>query len=785
MKFSKAWLSRYIKELLPVDEELVRIVTENAFEVESVEIVDGDTVFDIKILPNRAHDALAHRGMAKEIAALCDLTFTDPFTYWKDNSDSSVAAPEIQVEDEKKCSRFMGVRIDGVKVEESPTWLKAALSAIGQKSINSIVDVTNFVQFSINKPMHAYDAALVEGNTLKARMATLEEKLTTLDNKEIELTEDTLIIADTKKPLGLAGIKGGKFSGVSDTTTSLIIESANFNSQLVRATSQKYGIRTDASKRFENELSDTLVEEGMRMTIGMILELNKDAKVSPIINVGAATEWKYVVSFTLREVNALLGTIGTENTIEDTLRRLRFTYTKKPLRQVVEEKMIEVKDATYKNPSGMRADAPQHFSCSSLVSYLYQGVWQPSISIDKYAYGEKVNRNDLRYGDLIFSNSGKGRIRYETVDFLPGTKIDEGIDHVGMYLDNDEVFHISSSSLTPIREKLSSSNGFKGTLLYARFVDFDEPRYFVTIPHERLDLRIKEDLIEEIARIRGLSNIKGILPDLHGRIGSVPKRYHCEMLIRNALLAAGFSEVYTYSFGEKGEVVLKKALTDKNKLRTNLSDGLIRSFFLNYQNRALLNLKDIRIFEFGNVFSKKDESRRFAMLIDDGAKKSSFGEEGDFLLAELKECLGVDELEYEVTSNKPYCVEVDIDKTFSKLNTPKHFASLRHENEAKGEKAIYSRISPYPHIVRDVALWAPEGVTWESIKIEIDKVLSGDKELLAREVECFDQFTKDRKTSYAFRMVLQSFEKTLTDEEANAVANKVYEACKALGYEVR
>ncbi|MEZ0208742.1 MAG: phenylalanine--tRNA ligase beta subunit-related protein, partial [Candidatus Paceibacterota bacterium] len=356
MKFSLAWLQEYSKEPLFPVKKLEGMITYNAFEIEEVEEVGDDTVLDIKVLPNRAHDALGHRGMARDVTALIGNTFVDPNTYYEAVVDTSVEAPSIVTEDAKACTRFMSVRIDGVEVTESPEWLKARLNAIGQKSINSIVDITNYVQFSLNKPMHAYDATLITGNTLRARLARAGEKLTTLDDKELELDTDTLVIADEEKPLGLAGIKGGKFSGISASTTSIILESANFNPTRIRKTSQKYGIRTDASKRFENEIADELVEEGLRMTIALVQKLNPNAKVSEIVDVQNRKPWEYVVSTSVREVNGHLGTSYSREDIHDVFTRLGFGVRLATTKEVISEQLQKVQSATYKNPSSMRED---------------------------------------------------------------------------------------------------------------------------------------------------------------------------------------------------------------------------------------------------------------------------------------------------------------------------------------------------------------------------------------------------------------------------------------------
>jgi phenylalanyl-tRNA synthetase beta chain len=637
MKFSKAWLQTYSKEALPDTSALVDVVTFNAFEIEEVTKINGDDVLDIKVLPNRAHDALGHRGMARDMCALTGTTFIDPHTYYQGEGNIQVQKPTISIADTAVCSRFMSVRIDGVAVTPSPAWLKERLEAIGQKSINSIVDITNFVQFSINKPMHAYDAALISGGTLSARYAREGETLTTLDEKSLTLDDSTLVIADTEKPLGLAGIKGGKFSGISNTTTSVILESANFSGPLIRKTSQKYGIRTDASKRFENVISDALVEEGLRLTISLILECNPGATVSEIVDVYPKQEEVAQVSVSVAQINKVLGTNLTLEDVTKVFSSLLFTYT--------------------------------------------------------------VN------GDVCL----------------------------------------------------------------------------VTVPAERLDIRIKEDLIEEVARVRGLASIPSVLPSLT-RKGVVHKRMYYENKIRAILFEHGFSDIMTYSFGNVGEVeIMKGQASDKEKLRSTLGEGVKQAFQMNMLNAPLMKLETIKMYEFGNIFTKDSERRHFALCIDDGKKKTSFTEEVEMLLGEIKRTLGVETIEYETVSSKPYVIEVDFDTLIQTLPEPTGYEPLIQNPLSSS----YKTISPYPFITRDIAMWVSDSTTWESVATLCAQV---GNPLVVR-TDLFDEFSKEidgvKKTSFAFRLVFQSFEKTLTDEEVNSMMEPYYVVFKERGFEIR
>jgi phenylalanyl-tRNA synthetase beta subunit len=433
----------------------------------------------------------------------------------------------------------------------------------------------------------------------------------------------------------------------------------------------------------------------------------------------------------------------------------------------------------------MREDSPLAFSCSSLVSYLFSGIWQPSISIDKYVYSEKVAQVDAKWGDLVFSNTGNGSIRYESVAFLPGTKVPEGIDHVGVYVGEGKVTHISNATNKVVTELVATSKQFGEKVLYGRIADVDEMRFFVTIPHERLDIRIKEDLIEEVGRVMGLSAIKAVLPSLK-RIGVPNKRLFYENKIKNILHAQGFSEIMTYSFGNTGEVSIVKGLaSDKEKLRSTLSGGVLQAFQMNMLNSPLLGIDVVKMYEFGNVFTKDDERRQFALVIDDGKKKTSFTDEVDMILSEVKRTLGVKEVSYETVSAKPYCIVIDFDTLIEILPEPTTYEPLSQNDGI----ISYQAVSPYPFISRDIAMWTPSATTWEDIRALTSQISNP----LVASVYLFDTFTKVfdeegkkvEKTSYAFRLIFQSLERTLTDEEVNQMMIPYCEILQRQGFEIR
>jgi phenylalanyl-tRNA synthetase beta subunit len=805
----------YIEEKIPRGEDFVKVISTDAFEVEEFfEIenkLDGskDFIYDLNVLPNRAHDALSHYYMAKEVATLFgfklkETNYKNIFPIRKSDSDF------IKISGTKSCTRFMGCKVNNIVVKDSPEFIKYRLEAIGQKSINNIVDITNYVQFSFNKPMHAYDANLVSAKDnicLEARFAKDGERMTTLDDKDLELDGKTLVIADSKNVLGLAGIKGGKYSGISNETKNIIIESANFNPTLIRKTSQKYNLKTDASKRFENEIADELVEIGMIETLKLIKEYASDENTE--IEIGEIVDnwpkekinsWKYKVSVSLNEINRLIGININKEEVENIFKRFNFYFKYISTKENIENKISGVVGKAYKNPSSMREDAPNAFSCSSLISYLYEGIYMPSISIDKYLYTKDLakgikSKEDLKFGDLIFINTGKVKstgIYFEGKEYRKGERVENGVDHLAMFLGEDKVIHSSSelkdgTEIESVEEFLARGE-FVG---YGRVLEnLEEERFVVTIPEERLDLRIKEDLIEEVARVFGLNNIQSVLPKLD-KIRAPNKRLYFENKIKNILFKKGFSEIYTYSLRNKGDIeILKSVAQDKNFLRNNLSVGVEEAIQKNIFNMPLIDTDMIRVFEFGNCFSvdadgKEIEWRSLAIAIDDGKKNKNYKEEIENILNEIKKEFSIQEIKYTETKNasqKENCIEIDFDNLIKDLEQGSDYIAL--ENIDKKDTK-YQSFALTPFIVRDVACWVGEDISESDIENTIRENISP----LCISLKLFDKFEKEidgvKKKSFGFRLIYQDKERTLTDEEVNQEAERVYEALKSKGFEIR
>ncbi|MFA6158442.1 MAG: phenylalanine--tRNA ligase subunit beta [Candidatus Paceibacterota bacterium] len=320
MKVSYAWLQTYIKEKLPEPSDLEGLFSAHAFEVEGTETVGNDTVFDIKVLPDRSHYALSHRGIAREAAALARLTLT-PEEGAEVIVNSAVYLPGVKIETDL-CRRYIARRIDNVKVGESPAWLKEHLEAIGARSINSIVDATNFVMFALGQPLHAFDANKVQG-AIVARVARADEKITILDGREVALLESDVVIADDDGPLAIAGVKGGKRAEVTASTVSIILESANFDPTSVRKTSTRANLRNDSSKRFENEITPELAGEAMQRVTALILGLCAGSGAGAAADVYPHPAQRRTIIVDAPYVNAVTGLSLSAADMSDILTRLQ------------------------------------------------------------------------------------------------------------------------------------------------------------------------------------------------------------------------------------------------------------------------------------------------------------------------------------------------------------------------------------------------------------------------------------------------------------------------------
>ncbi|MEN9920569.1 MAG: hypothetical protein RL538_462 [Candidatus Parcubacteria bacterium] len=332
MKVVHSWLKDYLGDALPTPEKVEELLTFHSFEIDGVEEVEGETVIDISVLPNRASDCLCHRGVAREIASLLAVPLThDPLATKTELVTTDKVS--ISIEDAAQCPRFSASLITGIEVKESPVWLQKRLKALGVRSINNIVDATNYVMYAIGEPMHAYDADLFKQTVGKwnfvIRNARPGETVSLLaeggkeEDRIVELTGTELLIVDgaTDTPIGLAGVKGGRYAGVHAGTKNILVEAAHFNPVTTRKTARRLGIVIDASKRFENEPSRELIPYAQTEIVKLITDI-AGGTFEGVVDISLEQKSNPEVVVPMTQVNALLGLHLPSAEMEDILKRI-------------------------------------------------------------------------------------------------------------------------------------------------------------------------------------------------------------------------------------------------------------------------------------------------------------------------------------------------------------------------------------------------------------------------------------------------------------------------------
>ncbi len=637
MKVSRTWLQTYFEQPLPPADEVARLLTFHAFEVEGVERVGDDAVIDIDVLANRSSDCLSHRGIARELSTLLGI----PMKYDPLREPIPAIPPLkdlfVEVDDKTLCPRYMAVVLRGVHVQQSPQWLVERLTTLGHRSINNVVDATNVVMLALGQPLHAFDLDKLTMDTegmrgIRVRSATSGEPITVLSGETYTLNEERLLVSDSVSgtPLALAGVKGGKEAEVTEHTTDIVLESANFEHVAVRKTSQTLKLATEASVRFQNEPSPLLVPIAMRDVVKLILEVAGGSVVGGC-DVSDEVAMLEPVTCTLDEMSALLGTKVTRDEVERTLVRLEADFS------------------------------------------------------------------------------------------------------------------------------------------------FQGERVTVTPPWERTDLTSPQDLIEEIGRIQGYENLPSRVPT-PGTMPNINSRFHFTEKLRHLLHELGYSEVYTYTLHNKGEVELENPLaSDKSFLRNTLRDGLVEALDRNVRNAPLLGLDSVKLFELGHVFSTQQEILTLALGVRAHTPKHQKA-----TLAQLEQDIATLNSLYHLGASLPggeEVVEVSLEQALLRYDAPITYDPPLPWNV----HARFTTWSTFPFALRDIALWVPHELPVEEITAVIVATAS---DMLVRH-DLFDEFSKGEQKSYAFHLVFQATDRTLTDEEVSAEMSAIEATCSARGWTIR
>ncbi len=288
-----------------------------------------DTIFEISLTPNLGH-CTSVQGIARELSSLLNLPITPPEIWEHEDKSSAISSHLcVQLEQKENCKRYLCSIIKDVKVQDSPQWLKKKLASVNIRSINNIVDVTNYVMLEMGQPLHAFDFDAIEGGKIIVRDAKDNETITTLDGKKRELSDGILVIADAKKPIAVAGVMGGENSEVKESTTTVVLESAYFDPSAVRKSSKKLHLRSDSSSRFEKNIDPLGCKKAILRATDLIVKLANGTHVSGIIDENyLPTDKKRIVCRSSR-IKQILGLNLSSSEIETLLKRLEMEFIEK------------------------------------------------------------------------------------------------------------------------------------------------------------------------------------------------------------------------------------------------------------------------------------------------------------------------------------------------------------------------------------------------------------------------------------------------------------------------
>ena len=683
MLFSYNWLQEYIKNKLPRPEKLAELLTMHSFEVEGIKKVGDDFVLNVDILPNRAHDCLCHIGLMREIGAILKKKTINYKTLQKEKliaKKGSLKPVKIEIQSPLLVPRYSALVIEGIEIKESPKWLKARLEAIGIRSINNIVDLTNFLMLETGQPFHAFDYDKIREQRIILRESKKGEKVVTLDNIERKLNKGMLVAEDKDRLIDLIGIMGGKLSEISLKTKNIVLQAANFDRKRIYLTSRELGHSTDASNIYTQGIDPNLTIPSLERASFLFKKL-AGGKIIQIIDI----------------------------------------YPKKILPKKIKLGLNHVEDLLGKNIS-----------------------------------------------------------KKEMVDILKSLE-----------------FKIVGST--------------------------------VEVPTFRLDISLPEDLIEEIGRISGLEDIKADFPLVSLSPSKKSFDFFWEDITKNALKEVGFSESYNYSFfGEKeAEIfgyqskdlieIINPVSIEQKYLRNTLIPNLLRNVRKNQKLQLIGNSKEIRIFELGKIFLKEkfSEKRMLAGVI--AGKQDKVSSEKFYELKGIVDSLltklGITNVWYDDFQPSPEqsktniwnlkrCAEVKVNNQevgfLGEINQNLYNQLGISENvlvfdldfkkilNLVSEEREYKAISLYPAAIRDLAVLVPSDIKVVDV-LNIINVVGKD---LIVDVDLFDIYEGTEipggKKNFAFHIVYQARDRTLTAQEIDGIQNKIIKTLeKNIGWQVR
>lgn len=735
-----------------------------------------DDILEFELTANRG-DCFSVVGLVRELAVLTKKSARLPeITVDEDDASETSALVKIGIDAPELCSRFSARVLTNVKLAPSPDWIVKRLEGAGMRAINNVVDVTNFVMLELGQPLHAYDFDKVVGHQLTARRAVEGEPLHTLDDTNRLAKGGELVIADAENAAGLAGIMGGFESEITESTKTVILEAACFNSASIRRTSRAVGIHTEASGRFERGTNVNGTVAALDRVAQLLQDMGACKVCKGVVDVYPTPKPVTKIKFTAAQINSRLGTSYSDSEIVDVLEALGFEID--PINKV-EEMSDEVVDKI--------ANATKNFS-------------KAAREIGKKSNVENFIGNiGATFGNL-FKNAGA-----KTNDMAQKAGVDDFVQNISAAV---------GDMVKTVDIKLSSA-------------------YEATVPDWRNDVTLPDDLSEEVARIYGFDQIPSTLPKGNQQGRQSPAQTFIDR-IKAILSSLGLCEELSFAFTSEAmldkmrvpaDSELRRAVPIMNPLTDVaplLRTTLLASVFENAARNFSRKNEDVRLFEVAPVFLPKalpvteqpHERQQLVGLLMGRREPKGWSQDAaqiDFYDAKgvVEELLaGLSIGNYVVEAGEHHALHPGKTAVFKKgrdvlvtvgevhpavaeaLDIRKKIYVFEADVETlqrfAAKKFSLESLPKYPSISRDLAIL----VSHDTAAGDVEKTIAKSGGQFFKGVTLFDVYTGERiaadKKSLAFAIEFRSNERTLKDEEADtAFANILAAVEKDFGATLR
>ena len=717
-----------------------------------------DDILEFELTANRG-DCFSVIGLVRELAVLTKKTPRFPkVEVVEDDAREASELVKIGIDAPDLCGRFSSRVLTNVKLAPSPDWMVKRLEGAGMRAINNVVDVTNFVMLEMGQPLHAYDFDKVTWHQLTARRAIEGEPLHTLDDTNRLAKGGELVIADAEKAAGLAGIMGGFESEITEATTTVILEAASFNSASIRRTSRAVGIHSEASGRFERGTNEKGTVAALDRVAQLLQDMGACKVCKGVVDVYPNPKPEVKIKFTPAQINSRLGTNYSDEEIIGVLEALGFKI--EPV-GVVDELTDEVVDKFASATKNIGKAARELGKKSTVEGFMKN--FGASI-------GELFKNSDAKAEDDVLKNSGVE----------------------GFMKNLSETFGGLAKN---VEMKISSA-------------------YEVTVPDWRNDVRLPDDLSEEVARIFGFDKIPSTLPKGNQQ-GQQSATQNFIDRIKNILAGLGMCEELSFAFTSEAmfdkmrvpaDSQLRRAVPIMNPLTDEaplLRTTLLASIFENAARNFSRKNEDVRLFDVAPVFLPKAlpvtelprEKQQVVGLLMGRREPKGWSQDAaqvDFYDAKgiVEELLaGLSIGNYFVEAGEHYALHPGKTAVFKKgrdvlvtvgevhpavaeaLGIKKKIyvfeADVETLQKFAAKKFSFESLPKYPSISRDLAIL----VGHDTAAGDVEKVIAKSGGKFFKGVTLFDVYTGERipadKKSLAFALEFRSNERTLKDEEAD------------------